>query len=129
MLEDPSQVAHPLIPAIIHQTWKDENIPAKWRGAQQSCRELHPSYKYLLWTDAMARSLIADKHPALLPTYDAYPYSIERADVIRWGPMQGASLVLCLLCTVSSNTRHQTCQSSSGAAVRVFQATTTLFRN
>ena len=45
---------------------------------------MHPSYEYVLWTDAMARELIADKYPGLLPTYDAYPYSIQRADVVRW---------------------------------------------
>ncbi|KAK9806525.1 hypothetical protein WJX73_007040 [Symbiochloris irregularis] len=33
---------------------------------------------------AYARTLIAEKYPALLHTYDAYPYAIERADVVRY---------------------------------------------
>ena len=82
-LIDSALEQEPLIPAIIHQTWKDENIPEMWRGAQRSCQKLHPHYKYVLWTDAMARELIADSYPELLSTFDAYPYNIERADVIR----------------------------------------------
>lgn len=74
----------PLIPAIIHQTWKTESVPEKWRAAQQSCRDMNPSYEYVLWTDATSRQLIAEKYPALLPTFDAYPYAIERADVVRY---------------------------------------------
>ena len=81
---DPGAVAAPLIPAIIHQTWKDKIVPLKWRKAQQSCRDLHAGWRYMLWTDDSARQLVAEKYPGLLRTYEAYPYSIERADVLRW---------------------------------------------
>ena len=72
-----------LIPAIIHQTWKDDNIPLEWQGAQQACKDLHPTWEYRLWTDNSSHALIADKYPHLLDTYERYPYNIERADVIR----------------------------------------------
>lgn len=35
-----------LIPKIIHQTYKNESIPAMWLGAQQSCIKLHADYEY-----------------------------------------------------------------------------------
>jgi mannosyltransferase OCH1-like enzyme len=37
-----------LIPKIIHQTYKHNDIPAVWREAQQSCIDLHPDYKYIV---------------------------------------------------------------------------------
>ena len=83
LVTDPDLQREAVIPAIIHQTWKTEHVPQMWRKAQQSCQAMHPSYQYVLWTDVTARQLIADKYPALLATFDAYPYSIERADVVR----------------------------------------------
>lgn len=35
-----------VIPKIIHQTYKTENIPEIWREPQRSCIELHPDYEY-----------------------------------------------------------------------------------
>lgn len=35
-----------LIPKIIHQTYINESIPAKWREAQQSCVDMHEDYEY-----------------------------------------------------------------------------------
>lgn len=72
------------IPRIIHQTWRDaETIPSSWQQASNSCRHLHPGYQYRLWTDKTARELIESEFPCLLPTYDSYPYDIQRADMIR----------------------------------------------
>ncbi|CDR42348.1 CYFA0S09e01684g1_1 [Cyberlindnera fabianii] len=73
-----------LIPKILHQTYKDTNVPAKWRGAQQKCIDLHPDYQYILWTDEMARDFISEQYPWFLETFDGYKYNIERADVIRY---------------------------------------------
>ncbi|GEQ69781.1 hypothetical protein JCM33374_g3455 [Metschnikowia sp. JCM 33374] len=73
-----------LIPKIIHQTYKTEQIPETWQHGQQRCVELHPDYQYILWTDEMARDFIAEKYPWFLKTWDSYPYPIERADAIRY---------------------------------------------
>jgi mannosyltransferase OCH1-like enzyme len=90
-----------LIPKIIHQTYKNESIPAHWKGPQQSCLDLHPDYEYKLWTDKKARefiaaeyaphlyptcthSLTASRYPWFLETFDGYPYPIQRADAIRY---------------------------------------------
>jgi len=39
-----------MIPKIIHQTWKDRDIPEKWRRWQQSWKIYHPDWEYRLWT-------------------------------------------------------------------------------
>ena len=30
------------IPRIIHQTWKSETLPPRWRGISQACRDMMP---------------------------------------------------------------------------------------
>ncbi|PKI84891.1 hypothetical protein MVES_001269 [Malassezia vespertilionis] len=72
------------IPRIIHQTWKTEELPERWKGAREHCAALMPDYEYMLWTDASARAFIAGEYAWFLDTYDSYRYNIERADVIRY---------------------------------------------
>ncbi|KAL4742965.1 hypothetical protein BDV11DRAFT_202203 [Aspergillus similis] len=36
-----------IIPKIIHQTYKNQNIPEVWVDAQRSCMDLHPDYEYI----------------------------------------------------------------------------------
>ncbi len=72
------------IPAIIHQTWKDQHIPKRWSAAHNSCLARHPEYEHILWTDASSRLLIKERYPWFLDVYDAYPYPIQRVDAIRY---------------------------------------------
>lgn len=44
-----------LLCRIIHQSWKDANVPKDYHAWQQSWRDLHPDWKYILWTDEMNR--------------------------------------------------------------------------
>ena len=37
-----------------------------------------------LWTDKLSREFIADHYDWFLPTFDAYPFPIQRADAIRY---------------------------------------------
>lgn len=30
------------IPRILHQTWKSETLPARWKGISQACRDMMP---------------------------------------------------------------------------------------
>ncbi|KAL1954765.1 hypothetical protein VTO42DRAFT_713 [Malbranchea cinnamomea] len=73
-----------LIPKIIHQTYKNESIPAIWKDAQQSCIDLHPDYEYKLWTDEKSLEFIAAEYPWFLETFQNYRYPIQRADAIRY---------------------------------------------
>ncbi|CAH02356.1 mannosylinositol phosphorylceramide synthase catalytic subunit CSH1 [Kluyveromyces lactis] len=73
-----------LIPKIIHQTYKTEEIPEHWKDGQRKCIELHPDYKYFLWTDQKSRQFIQEEYPWFLETFDNYKYPIQRADAIRY---------------------------------------------
>lgn len=37
-----------IIPKVIHQTYKDDNIPEVWLDAQKSCIDMHPDYEYIV---------------------------------------------------------------------------------
>jgi mannosyltransferase OCH1-like enzyme len=75
------------IPKIIHQTWKDTNIPSKWLYPVESCKELHKpedGWEYKLWTDESAVEFIRKEYPKHLDNFMRYPYPIQRADAIRY---------------------------------------------
>nr|WP_244257964.1 glycosyltransferase [Streptomyces sp. Tu 2975] len=72
------------IPPLIHQTWKDSDIPAEWQEWADSWRLNHPDWGYRLWTDADNRAFLEEHYPWFLPIYDGYPEAIMRADAIRY---------------------------------------------
>ncbi|KAF5388312.1 hypothetical protein D9615_000503 [Tricholomella constricta] len=72
------------IPRILHQTWKTDVLPARWKGISEACREMMPDYEYILWTDASSREFIATHYPWFLENFDGYTYPIQRADAIRY---------------------------------------------
>ena len=71
------------IPRIIHHTWKDENVPEKWRATWRSCLSAHKGYEERFWTDATMEAFIKEEYPWFLATYKGYPYDIQRADSFR----------------------------------------------
>lgn len=72
------------IPGIIHQTYKNADIPEKWKNYQSSCNHTDTSWEYNLWTDKMNLAFIERHYPWFLHTYISYPYAIQRADAIRY---------------------------------------------
>jgi glycosyltransferase involved in cell wall biosynthesis len=72
------------IPALIHQTWKDSDVPPQWEAWADSWRRRHPGWGYRLWTDADNRAFLQEHYPWFLPVYDGYPEAIMRADAIRY---------------------------------------------
>ncbi|MCP4787439.1 MAG: cell surface protein [Fuerstiella sp.] len=72
------------IPKILHQTWKDKNVPKQFEECVASWKTHHPDWEYRLWTDRDNRELIAARYPGLLETYDRYPAPIQRADAVRY---------------------------------------------
>lgn len=72
------------IPRIIHQTWKSDTLPPEWEAVRRECARLMPDYEYRLWTDESSREFIAQEYAWFLPTFDSYPYNIQRADAIRY---------------------------------------------
>jgi inositol phosphorylceramide mannosyltransferase catalytic subunit len=72
------------IPRILHQTWRTETLPQRWKGISQECRDMMPDYEYMLWTDDSSREFIAQHYPWFLDTFNDYKYAIQRADAIRY---------------------------------------------
>jgi mannosyltransferase OCH1-like enzyme len=73
-----------MIPRIIHQTWRDHDVPGYLRPFQSSWQKFHPNWEYWLWTDLDNRKLIADHYSWFLDQYDAYPWTIQRVDAARY---------------------------------------------
>jgi len=72
------------IPKIIHQTWINTEVPSKFVHWIKTWVTNHPDWEYYLWTDESARSLIREKYPYLLRTFDSYSEGIRKADALRY---------------------------------------------
>jgi mannosyltransferase OCH1-like enzyme len=74
----------------VHQTYisfaKLEESPSlrHWLSASGRWRTREPRLRYTFHSDADLRQLVADHYPWFLPTYDAYPRSIQRVDAARY---------------------------------------------
>ncbi len=73
-----------MIPKIIHQTWKTEDIPREWAESKASWQRFHPDWRYIFWTDRDLESFIAERYPWFIETYRDYPYAIQRVDASRY---------------------------------------------
>jgi inositol phosphorylceramide mannosyltransferase catalytic subunit len=72
------------IPRILHQTWKDDNIPEDFRKMAASWRKMHADWEYRFWTDETNRDFIRQHFPYFLEKYDSYPTNIQRVDAVRY---------------------------------------------
>ncbi|HEX8532534.1 MAG TPA: glycosyltransferase, partial [Allosphingosinicella sp.] len=72
------------IPKIIHQTWKDADVPARYLEWQESWRALNPGYEYRLWSDNDLEALVRDRYPELLELFLSYASHICRVDLGRY---------------------------------------------
>ncbi|KAE9397135.1 hypothetical protein BT96DRAFT_921711 [Gymnopus androsaceus JB14] len=72
------------IPRILHQTWRTDTLPTRWKPISQECQDMMPDYEYILWTDDSSREFIAEHYPWFLNTFNGYKYAIQRADAIRY---------------------------------------------
>ena len=72
------------LPKLIHQTWKTAKVPEHWSAAQRSWRGLHPSWTYVLWTDADIEAYIRARHGPAWALFEALPWAIQRVDLWRY---------------------------------------------
>ena len=69
---------------IIHQTWKDEDIPDNYPTVwQDSWKEEHPDWEYRFWTDDANRQLVADHYGEFLETYDKIVRGVVKSEIAR----------------------------------------------
>ena len=74
----------PIIPHIIHQTWKSYQVAPKFASLVKSWRAVHPTWQYWYWTDADAARFIKLQYPAYYDMYTKYSQKIHRADAMRY---------------------------------------------
>jgi mannosyltransferase OCH1-like enzyme len=72
------------IPQIIHQLWKDEDVPARWQRAAESVKKYHKGWEYRLWTDRMIDRHVKTHHAEFYPIFIAMNRPIMRVDVFRY---------------------------------------------
>lgn len=83
------------IPTIIHQTWKTQRVPRKWRAAVASVKRYHPGWEYRLWTDAMMDDHVREHHPDFHPVFAGMAKNIMRADSFRYVLMHDIGGLYC----------------------------------
>lgn len=71
------------VPKLLHQTWKSTKLPSKFEKWSNACREKHPDWEWVLWTDEDNLKLVRKYFPWLEDTYLALPGNIYRADLVR----------------------------------------------
>ena len=72
------------IPKIVHQTWKDENIPKKFRYAVETVKRYHPDWEYRLWTDKDIDLYVRANHAEFYPIFISFSRHIMRVDTFRY---------------------------------------------
>eukprot|EP00877_Chromochloris_zofingiensis_P006659 jgi/Chrzof1/2246/Cz11g08085.t1 len=73
-----------VIPKIIHQSWKNRDLPLAFQAGRESWVQHNKGWDYKLWTDEDNQQLVATHFPWFLHTYDSFARNIMRADVARY---------------------------------------------
>lgn len=72
------------IPKRIIQTGKQSFQPLRNRAAIANLRLLHPDYEYKFFNDTDVESFIDREFPQYRPTFEAFPFRIQRYDFFRY---------------------------------------------
>ncbi len=72
------------IPRIIHQMWKDEPLPERWRLLRETWLRQHPDWEHRLWTDESLLAFAARFYPEMVPILEGYSSPVMRSDAARY---------------------------------------------
>jgi mannosyltransferase OCH1-like enzyme len=72
------------IPQIIIQTWKNDNVPIKYKNMVESIRGLNPHFEYKFFTDNDIDIFLQTNYPDYYRTYLALPITIQKIDFFRY---------------------------------------------
>jgi len=74
-----------MIPKIIHQTWKDKNLPPIIYKlvSENICFLKSQGYEYMFWTDEMILKLIAEEYPNFYNIYKLSRTGVQKGDIAR----------------------------------------------
>lgn len=68
---------------LIHQSWKSNIVPERFREWSDSWRALHPGWEQVIWSDSDNLALVSDYYPEWLDLYKALETPIHKADLAR----------------------------------------------
>ncbi|OCK73898.1 glycosyltransferase family 32 protein [Lepidopterella palustris CBS 459.81] len=77
-------ISLPVPPIIHHVLLGMTTTPRNWESARAACLAMHPGYNSKLWTDAEAGDFVAREFPGMVKTWQSYPYTIQKADSLRY---------------------------------------------
>lgn len=73
-----------MIPPILHQTWKNDDIPEQFQAWVESWGRHNPGWTRMFWNDRTLVEFVAGHYPDFLPTFLSYKSGILRADAGRY---------------------------------------------
>lgn len=68
----------------IIQTWKNYQVPSKYKNLVLSVKKLNPYCNYTLFNDNDIEHFIKQKFPQYLSTFHKFPYTIQKIDFFRY---------------------------------------------
>lgn len=72
------------IPQIIHQTYKNKELPQIYAMCQKEIRRLHPDFEYRFYTDEDIDSFIKKDFPEYYKRFNELPRMIMKIDMFRY---------------------------------------------
>ena len=73
-----------MIPAILHQTWKSDAIPARFQAYADSWKRHNPHWTVMFWSDRMLLEFVAEHYPDFLSMFCGYTRGVQRSDAARY---------------------------------------------
>ena len=68
----------------IIQTWKNYQVPSKYKNLVLSVKKLNPYCNYTLFNDNDIEHFLKQKFPQYLSTFHKFPYTIQKIDFFRY---------------------------------------------
>jgi len=76
-----------MIPSILHQTWKNTDIPDASKSLVISWKRYNNNFEYRFYDDAALDRIIKEYFPQFLKDYNQFVHKIERIDFARYAIM------------------------------------------
>ena len=73
-----------MIPKLIIQTWKNNDIPDKYRTLLKKLRENNEGFNYMFYTDENIKTFVETHYPEYLEIFNQFEYPIQRVDFFRY---------------------------------------------
>jgi mannosyltransferase OCH1-like enzyme len=72
------------IPKIIHQTYKNYELPPIYKYCQNYIKELHPDFEYKFYTDEDMFNIMKNEFPEYYESFNKLPRMIMKIDMFRY---------------------------------------------